>query len=486
MDERASPRAVRALRAALVDHLGREQVRDDPSTLEAHAGDWSGADPVLPDLVVRPGSTTEVATVLRLANEHRVPVTPRGLGSGKSGGAIPIRGGLVLSTARLDAIERVDPEDMVAEVGAGCVLGRLWEAVEGAGLFYPPDPNSFEMCSIGGNVACNAGGPRALKYGVTRNYVLGLEVVLPTGQILEVGKQTLKHVTGYDLTGLIVGSEGTLGVVTKAILRLLPKPAAVQTALVAFADVHQAARVVTGLLAEGHQPRTLELLDHHALDAVRRKTPEAFPRDAGALIIVETDGPDEERAFADLARLAEAALARGALDVQVAASEADRRRIWAPRNVLSESLKATAERKISEDIVVPRSRIPAMIEAAQRIADASGVRVATYGHAGDGNLHVNVLFARDQEAAAARAVLGVMEAAVALGGTLSGEHGVGLTKRDFLPLEHPPAKIALQRSLKRLLDPADILNPGKVLPPEGAPLPGLHQRPPPPAREQKR
>jgi glycolate oxidase len=342
--------------------------------------------------------------------------------------------------------------------------------VEARGLFYPPDPNSADICSIGGNVACNAGGPRALKYGVTRNYVLGLEVVLPTGQVLNVGKQTLKHVTGYDLTGLIVGSEGTLGVVTKAVLRLLPYPPAVETALVLFQDVHVAARVLTKLMAEGHQPRTLELLDHHALDAVRKKSPGQLPEGAGALVILETDGPDAERAFGDLGRMAERCLAEGALDVQVAQDAAERKRIWAPRNILSESLRETAEAKVSEDIVVPRSKIPAMVEAAERIARETGVRVATYGHAGDGNLHVNVLFARDDRPAAEQAVSAVIRAAVELGGTLSGEHGVGLTKRDFLPLEHPPEKIALQRALKHTLDPNGILNPGKVLPPEGSPL----------------
>ena len=449
--------------------LKPQAIWTDPAELERYAGDWSGAQPQTPDIVVQPGNTQEVAAILKAANEDRVPVTPRGLGSGKSGGAIPIHGGIVLSLAKLNTIDHVNREDMTAVVGAGAVLADVWRAVESEGLFYPPDPNSFDICSIGGNIACNAGGPRALKYGVTRNYVLGLEVVLPTGIVIEAGKQTLKHVTGYDLTGLIVGSEGTLGIVTKAILRLLPQPRAVQTALITFKDARTAGKVLTQLLADGHQPRTLELLDHHALDAVQRKSPGLFPSNAGALVITETDGMDEDRAFDDLVRLAESALKLGALDAQMAQSEADRRRIWTPRNVLSESLRATAEAKISEDIVVPRSRIPDMLDKTQAISERYGIRVAAYGHAGDGNLHINVLFDRDQRDRADHAVLEVMKAAVELGGTLSGEHGIGLTKRAFLGLEHPPEKIALQRSLKKTLDPLGILNPGKIFPdsPEG-------------------
>lgn len=463
MGERPTSTVMRTVRRALRDRLGEEALADDPDVLDAHGGDWSGLPPTRPDLVVRPRSTEAVAHTLRVANQHRVPVTPRGLGSGKSGGAIPVDGGIVLSTARLDRIDRIDADDMVAEVGAGCVLGAVWEAVEARGLFYPPDPNSFDICSIGGNVACNAGGPRALKYGVTRDWVMALEVVLATGEVLEVGKATRKHVTGYDLTGLIVGSEGTLGVVTKATLRLIARPPGVATGLLAYPDVHAAAEALFALLARGHAPRALELLDHHALAALDAQGANPFPGSVGAAVIVETDGGDEDAALDALSRLVEEA---HATDARIAHDEADRRRIWAPRNRLSEALRATAERKLSEDIVVPRSKIPDMIRAAGRIADQTGVRVATYGHAGDGNLHVNVLYDADQTPAADRAVDAVMKAAIELGGTLSGEHGLGLTKRDFLPLEHPPAKIALQRALKRTLDPNGILNPGKVLPPE--------------------
>lgn len=464
MTRRPTPARLRAVRRQLQDRLGTERVSDDDETLERYGRDWSVAAAVRPDLVVRAESTADVSEVMRAAQDHEVPVTPRGLGSGKSGGAIPIYGGIVLALENLTGEPTISEEDMTVDVGAGTVLSDLWRAVEDRGLFYPPDPNSFDLCTIGGNIACNAGGPRALKYGVTRNYVLGLEIVLPGGEVFEVGKRTLKHVTGYDLAGLIVGSEGTLGVITKATLRLLPKPGAVETGLVTFSEVGEAARTLTKLLAEGHTPRVLELLDHHALDAVRRASPGSFPESAGALIIVETDGPTHDRAFADLERFAERCLEAGALDVQVAQSEADRRRIWGPRNILSESLRATAEAKMSEDIVVPRSRIPDFVAAADAISKRHGIRVATYGHAGDGNLHVNVLFDEADREAADAAVVDVMRTSVEMGGTLSGEHGLGITKRAFLPMEHSSTKIALQRSLKATLDPLDILNPGKIFP----------------------
>lgn len=464
MARRPSSKTLKAFGSALRGALGADRIHSDVDTLALHSKDWSVAEPVLPDYVVHPENTDEVAAVLRLAHEFGVPVTPRGLGSGKVGGAIPIHGGLVLSTARLDRIERIDRDDMTAEVGAGVVLRDLWAAVEDENLFYPPDPNSSDLCSIGGNIACNAGGPRALKYGVTRDYVMALEVVLANGQILDVGKRTRKHVTGYDLCGLIVGSEGTLGVVTKAVLRLLPEPGSVQTAVLMFKDVKTAAQALTKLLAEGHEPRTLELLDHHALAAVARKRPGTFSEEAGALLIAETDGKDEAQAFAALERLAQRSLEEGAIEVKVATSESDRRRMWGPRNTLSESLRATAEAKISEDIVVPRSAIPAMIRSAEQISLRHRVRVATYGHAGDGNLHVNVLFDESDRHRANLAVEEVMASAVEFGGTLSGEHGLGITKRDFLPLEHPNHKIELQRAIKQTLDPRGILNPGKVFP----------------------
>lgn len=461
---RPSPGAIDAVLRTLGRTLQDEQLVTDPDLLEPFGRDWSGAELCLPDLVVRATSAEDVQAVLRAAQEHGVPVTPRGRGTGKSGGALPIFGGIVLAMEGMNRVHEVRVDDLLLETDPGTTTAEVMAAAESEGLFYPPDPNSFDICSIGGNVACNAGGPRALKYGVTKHYVLGLEVVLANGQRLDVGKRTLKHVTGYDLSALIVGSEGTLGVITRCLLRLVPKPPAVQTAMVSFSDVHAASLALTAVLTRGVVPRTLELLDHHALNAVRAKTPGRFPEGAGALIILETDGADETRAFEDLERAAEVCMAHGALDVQVAQDEVQRERIWAPRRLLSETLKETADRKISEDIVVPRSQLANMLDRVGEIGTQFGLRVASYGHAGDGNLHVNVLFDHDQVQQGKDAVEAVLKAAISLGGTISGEHGIGLLKRDFLPLEQSAPLIAVQRRLKDALDPHHILNPGKILP----------------------
>lgn len=464
---RPAHRAVNDLRRDLEAELPSRQIIADPDRMERYAEDWSKAGTFLPDLVVTARRTADVQAVLRGANRHGVPVTPRGLGTGKSGGALPICGGVVLSLEEMSAVHEVSRDDMCIVAGAGTITKDVMDAAEAEGLFYPPDPNSYAICSIGGNVACNAGGPRALKYGVTKNYVLELELVLPTGEAMRVGKRTIKHVTGYDLAALLVGSEGTLGVITECTMRLIPLPAAVSTALVSFHDARRAAEALNRMLGSGIVPRTLELLDHEALRVVRQKTPGRFPENAGALFILETDGQDESRAFADLSTAAEICLNHGALDVQVAQTEVQRERIWEPRRVLSVTLSESAPKKISEDVSVPRGRLPELIDRVHRIGENRGVRVAAYGHAGDGNLHVNVLFDEATAEHAERAVEDVLHTAIELGGTISGEHGIGYAKRRFLPWEHSPGKLSIQRALKNTLDPHNILNPGKIWPPEG-------------------
>ena len=460
---RPGPAQLTAVRRALAKRFDSQHLLDDPDQLEKYAEDWSSAGTHMPDLVVRAKSADDVQAVLSAATEHRVPVTPRGLGTGKAGGALPIYGGIVLSTEQMNRIGEINPANMQVTAGAGTVTGDIMRAVEAKGLFYPPDPNSFDICSIGGNVACNAGGPRALKYGTTKNYVRSLQVVLPTGAVVQLGAKTAKSSTGYGVADLIVGSEGTLGIITEVTLRLIPRPASVQTALVSFANAATASTALTAVLAAGIVPRTLELLDHHALAAIRDKTPGRFPNDAGALIIVETDGRTDARAFEDLERAADVCAAHGALDVLLAQDEAQRERIWAPRRMLSATLKETAERKISEDIVVPRQQIPAMLAAVSQIGDRHGLRVAAYGHAGDGNLHVNVLFDESAAERADAAVRDVICETLRLGGTISGEHGIGLLKREFLPLEQTQELLSVQRALKATLDPHHILNPGKIL-----------------------
>jgi glycolate oxidase len=438
----------------------------DAERLEPYGRDESDVGVYPPDAAVLVESAVEVQTVLAIASRHRVPVVPVAARSGKSGGSLAIEGGIALSLERMNRILEISPADMVARVEPGVITGQLQAAVEAQGLFYPPDPNSLELCSIGGNVAENAGGPRAVKYGVTREYVLGLTAVLPTGEIVRLGKRSIKGVAGYDLTALLVGSEGTLGVVTEITLKLLPRPRHVATGLVVFRSVADAARAVTKVLQGGVLPRCLELLDDVSLAAAARTSPYRFPPGAGAALLVEADGEDEEQVMGALVRLASLVEAEAAGEVLVAQNEAQRREIWETRRYLSVNLKTLHPLKLSEDVAVPRSRIPEMVVRAKAAGARVGLEIATYGHAGDGNLHCNVLFDRpEQRAAADRAVADILREAVDLGGTITGEHGVGLTKRDFLEYEQGPEVLALERRLKALFDPLGILNPGKIFPP---------------------
>ncbi len=437
----------------------------DPERLEAYGRDESELGAFPPDVAVLIESAEEVRTIFAVAARHRVPVVPVAARSGKSGGVLAVRGGIAVSTERMNRILEVSPGDLVARVEPGVVTGVLQAEVERHGLFYPPDPNSFEMCTIGGNVAENAGGPRALKYGVTREYVLGLTAVVPTGEILKLGRRSIKGVAGYDLTALFVGSEGTLGILTEVTLKLLPRPRHVATALVAFASVDAAARAVTRVLAAGVLPRCLELLDDVSLAAAAKTSPFRFPPRAGAALLLETDGNDEEQVLAEIVRVAELVQGDAAGEVIVAQNEAQRREIWETRRYLSVNLKALHPLKLSEDVAVPRSRIPEMITRAKEIGARHGLAVATYGHAGDGNLHCNVLYDRaDERGRVDLALAEILHTSVDLGGTITGEHGVGLAKRDFLEYEQGKEVVALERRLKALFDPLGILNPGKIFP----------------------
>ncbi len=435
----------------------------DAERREAYGRDESDLPPRAPDVAVLVESAEEVRTIFAIATRHRVPVVPVAARSGKSGGVIAVEGGIAVSVERMSRILEISPEDLVARVEPGVVTGALQAEVERHGLFYPPDPNSLDTCSIGGNVAENAGGPRALKYGVTREYVLGLTVVVPTGEVLKVGKRSIKGVAGYDLTALFVGSEGTLGIVTEITLKLVPRPRHVATALVAFPTVDAAARAVSRVLAQGVVPRCLELMDDVSLAAAARTSPLPLPPGAGAALLVETDGNDEEQVFGEIVRVAELVKGDAAGEVIVAQNEAQRREIWETRKFISTNLKKLHPMKLSEDVAVPRSKIPAMIARAKEIGERAGLAVATYGHAGDGNLHCNVLFDRAEERPRVdEAVAAMLRAAVELGGTITGEHGVGLAKRDFLEMEQGREVVALERRLKAVFDPLGILNPGKI------------------------
>jgi glycolate oxidase len=422
-----------------------------------------------PDCVVLAEERADIETVLRLCRERRVPVTPRGAGSGKVGGCVPLEGGVVLSTERMQRIRHIDGDDLVAVAEPGVITGRLQEAVEEIGMFYPPDPASLAFSSIGGNVVSNAGGPRAFKYGVTREYVLGLEVVLMGGEVLRVGRRTAKGVTGYDLTAGFVGSEGTLAVVTEVVLKLIPRPAAVRTALAVFPDLERAAAAISALLRQGFRPRTLELMDRTCVEATRGVTEYRFPDACGSAVLFELDG-EEDGLEAALERAGMIAESMGATDVLVARDERDRRNLWQARREISRILRAGNRSKVAEDVCVPRGALGQMIRRVDAIGAETNIRCATFGHAGDGNLHVQFLLDGEQDDPAVRARVDrglelLFRATVELGGTLSGEHGIGASKARFLPLEQPAAVIEWQRRIKALWDPDGLLNPGKVFPP---------------------
>lgn len=443
--------------------LGTSQVTDDRTLCERYTRDESEALADPPDGVVFARSADDIAEVLRVAAEVGVPITPRAGGTGKTGGAVPVEGGLVLVTEGMRQIKEIDQRDLVAVVEPGVVLGDLHAACEALGLFYPPDPSSWATCCLGGNVAENAGGPRAVKYGVTRDYVLGLETVLMGGERLSVGRRTTKGVTGYDLTALLVGSEGTLGVFTDITLRLVPKPPEVSTLLALFASTREAGAAVSAMIAGGVVPRCIELLDHHTLAALRARGV-GFPLDeaAQALLLLEVDGSPLVVEH-DRERVGNACTDAGALTVLVAQDAGQRERLWAARREMSPALRKLARFKLSEDVVVPRSRIPDLLDEVARISAEQRVQMPAYGHAGDGNFHVNFLWNDPDDVGRVDAAIeALFRATIALRGTLSGEHGIGVLKAPYLSLEQGPGLVDLQLRVKDAFDPQRLLNPGKI------------------------
>jgi glycolate oxidase len=445
--------------------VGKENVLESEADRHSYSYDSAVLDPVVPDLAVRPTSSEELGKVVRLCNENGLPVTPRGAGTNLSGGTIPSKGGIVLLTNALNKIVEINEEDLYAVVQPGVVTARFAAEVARRGLFYPPDPGSQAVSTLGGNVAENAGGLRGLKYGVTKDYVMGVDFFDVNGELVKSGSRTVKCVTGLNLSALQVASEGTLGVFNEIILKLVPPPAANKAMMALFDDVDKASATVAAIIAAKIVPCTLELLDNVTINLVEDFTKAGLPRDAQAILLIEVDGHPGQ-----VAEEAEKVVAickkTGATEVKAAKDEAERNKLWEARRAALPALARAKPTTVLEDATVPRSKIPAMIKAINAIARKYDLTIGTFGHAGDGNLHPTIMcdkrdkneFHRVEEA-----VDEIFDVALSLKGTLSGEHGIGLAKSKWLEKETSAATIAYAKALKKAVDPKGILNPGKII-----------------------
>lgn len=443
--------------------LGEEKLRLAPAERWPYGLDNSRQH-APPDAVAFASNPAEVRAVVRLCYEHGVPLVARGRGTGTTGGAVPLAGGLVLSLERMNRILAVDPANRVLRAEAGVLNQAVQEEAARHGLFWPPDPSSAAFCTIGGNLALNAAGPRAVKYGTPRENTLGLKLVTGAGVEISTGFYTTKAAVGYDLTRLVIGSEGTLAVITEATLKLTPLPEARRTLLAVYRNVRAATKAVVRIMGQAATPSALEFMDARAIELIRPHVEVELPHAAGALLILEVDGP-ANGIEAVAGQVAQAARDEGLLALHCARSHAEARTLWETRKALSPALRRLAPNKLNEDVVVPVTRIPELIEGLERLSEESGIPIVNFGHAGNGNIHVNLLY-DTQDPAQARnalpALARVFDLALALGGTLSGEHGIGLAKRDFLARALDPEALALMRAIKREFDPRGILNPGKL------------------------
>jgi glycolate oxidase len=423
----------------------------------------------LPELAVQPKSAEEISEIVKLANSYETPLYPRGSATSLSGGPLPVEGGIVLDMSQMNSKLFIDRENLLAIASPGVITSDIHKAAEDVGLFYPPDPSSSHVSTIGGNLLENSSGPKGLKYGTTKEYVIGLEIVTPKGEIVRTGGKTVKNVTGYDLTRLIVGSEGTLAIVTEVTLRLIPKPKARKTLLASFDQLINSGYAITKILANGILPAAMELMDNACIRAVENFCPCGLPTDAEAILIIEVDGHplaiDEEiRLCEELCQLV------GATSVKVANSEKEREEIWQARKMVSPAITEMGPTKISEDATVPRSKIPAMMERLAEIREKYQLNLVVFGHAGDGNMHPNIITDKrniEEMKRVENAVSEIFEAAVELGGTLSGEHGIGTLKAPYMEMELGEAGLELMSSIKQAWDPNNILNPGKIFPKQG-------------------
>ncbi len=419
-----------------------------------------------PDVIVFPRTTEEVSRIMALASAEQIPVIPRGAGTGLSGGAVPIKGGIILSLTKMTRILKIDTENLVVEVEPGVINSHLQFALAPHGLFYPPDPASMKVCTLGGNVAENAGGPRCLKYGVTKDYVLGLEVVLPDGAVIHTGGQVIKNTSGYDLTRLFVGSEGTLGIITKITLRVLPLPEDKKTMLAIFDSLEAASKTVSAIIAAGIIPTTLELMDNLLIRCAEDFTHVGLPTDAAALLLIEVDGA-KEALPSQVQAIENICYRERVREIRLATSAAEVDRLWLARRTVIGAAARVRPSLVLQDVTVPRSLLPEMVSRVVDISKKVGLPIGVLAHAGDGNLHPIILFDSripGELEKVHQAEQEIFISALELGGTLTGEHGIGLTKREFFPWQFSPREIEVTRSIKKAFDPLNILNPGKILP----------------------
>ena len=462
-------RVTDAIIAELSQIVGAENTLIRPETMEPYTHDHVTGLRANPELVVKVRSAEEIAAIFRLAQREKIPVTPRGAGYGLSGGAVPVMGGIVLSLERMTRILEIDTENLMVTVEPGVITGDLHRAVEALGLFYPPDPASLDSCTIGGNIAEGAGGPRGVKYGVTEDYVCGLEAVLPSGQTISCGGKLVKNVTGYNLAQLLTGSEGTLAVVTKIILRLIPLPKHRIDLFVPYADFESAAHTVSAIIAQGIIPTAMEFMEQDSLMAVEHLLGRELPfRTAAAFLLFQLDGNHPEALQAEFETVGDLCLEHGAQDVLVAKDTTTRDRLWESRRKIIDALTNESPINHMEDVVVPRSQIPALLKGIHQIAASRQVRIISFGHAGDGNVHVNVLKddlpTGDWERLVPQVSESIYRLTLSLDGMITGEHGIGVTRRPYLTLALGEAQVDVMRRIKSAFDPNNILNPGKIFP----------------------
>ncbi|MCF6212113.1 MAG: FAD-binding protein [Gammaproteobacteria bacterium] len=450
---------------ALIELLGADNVLTEASERLTYGYDNSRQQ-ALPALVVFPENHAQVQGVVRLCHEHRATLTARGRGTGTTGATVPLENAIVLSTERMTRILEMNPADRLMVVQPGVTNQTVQQAAAEHGFFWPPDPTSAAVCTIGGNLAYNSAGPRAVKYGTPRENTLGLRAVTGTGEEIHTGTRTTKGVVGYDLTRLLIGSEGTLAVITEATLKLTPLAESRRTLRAIYADMHSAAQAVSRIMAQPVVPCALEFIDGPAIEMIRQHSTAELPQGAGALLMIEVDGAQAAMAES-LTAIEQAASGDGLLDLRVAKTQAEIQALWATRKALSPALRNVAPKKINEDVVVPVSQIPALIASLADFGERHSITIVNFGHAGNGNIHVNLLVDPDDGAQMARAEAcldAIFARVLELGGSLSGEHGIGLVKRDFVAREIDPVSLALMQQIRRLFDPHGILNPGKTLP----------------------